>query len=484
MRLHITALTALLCTGAMFLSAAVGTAHEGASAEASATDLGSVDFPISCTSSAQLGFERGVALMHHMMYGQALEQFEKVAKDDSQCAMAHWGIAMTYFHPLWPPPRTSDLKQGLAAVEQAKTRNAPTDREKAYIAAAESFFGNWETIHHRTRRAAWEAAQENIYIAYPNDIEAGAFYALAHLSTAPKSDTTFAHQQKAGAQLEALHAKAPKHPGLFHYTIHAYDNPMLADRAVAVARGYNVLAPQIPHALHMPTHIFVRLGLWPEVIDWNTRSASAAITNTKQGAASFHRIHAQDYLIYAHLQQGQDAQAEGVLQAVNNTDTYQDSFASAYGIAAVQARSVLEHGEWDKAATLPLRTHQSFPWDKYPWFESITHFARGLGAARSGDLTAAQQAHTTLHDAYERTITAGQKYWAIQIDVQRQTVSSWMAYARGESDHALTMMSEAAALEDSVDKHPVTPGSVLPARELYGEMLLLTGKPKEALQAY
>ena len=326
MRNHMTAITAMLFASVLLLTAGSSAAHEEATSGASATNLGTVDFQISCTPSAQTGLERGVALMHHMMYEQALAQFEKVAKADARCAMAYWGVAMTYLHPLWVPPRPDDLKHGLAAVEQAKTRNAPTLREKAYIAAAESFFGKWETLDHSTRRTAWEAAQENIYIAHPEDIEAGAFYALAHLATAPKGDTTFAHQKKAGTILEALHAKAPKHPGLFHYTIHAYDNPMLAERAVAVARGYNVLTPQIPHALHMPTHIFVRLGLWPEVIDWNTRSASAAITNTKQGVASLHRIHAQDYLIYAYLQQGQDSTAEEVLQAVNTTATYQDSF--------------------------------------------------------------------------------------------------------------------------------------------------------------
>ena len=472
-----------ICVMIVALLTGVGMAQQ-ASTEAPMAVVGKVDFPISCGAEAQSGFEYGLALLHHMMYGQAEKAFAAVAKMAPDCAMAHWGVAMTWFHPLWAPPSKADLQKGQAAVEQAKALPAPTEREQAYIAAVEAFYTDWDTVDHATRIAAWEAAQEKIHKANPDDIDAGAFYALAHVATAPKADKTFAHQKAAGALLEALRAKAPEHPGLFHYTIHAYDNPMLASRALDVAQGYDKIAPEVPHALHMPTHIFVRLGIWPDTIDWNTRSAAAALKQSTGGVTSLHYIHALDYLMYAYLQQGQDKMAQEVLGQVNTVDNHQDSFASAYGIAAAQARYPLERGEWADAAKLPLRTHAAFPWEKYPQFESITYFARGLGAARSGDVAGAQQAVNKLDAFHAAAVDAGQTYWAVLVDAQRQTVGAWVALAEGKQDEALQSMRQAADLEDSVDKHPVTPGAVLPARELLGDMLALLEKPAEALAAY
>jgi tetratricopeptide (TPR) repeat protein len=446
--------------------------------------LGRVDFPISCSSTAQTKFERGLALLHNMMYAQAEKEFASVAELDPDCAMAYWGVAMTHLRPLWRVSREDELKKGSAAVKKARALNPPTERERAYIASLEAFYKDWKTVDHLRRIAAWEAAMEKVHEAYPEDIDARAFYSLAHMATAPKGDKTFAHQKKAGALMEGLLARAPEHPGLHHYTIHAYDNPVLASRAVDVARAYFKLAPDVPHALHMPTHIFVRLGLWPDVIDWNVRSAAAAKRQSVVGATSLHYPHAMDYLMYAYLQQGQDKMAEDVLHEINSVENYEDSFASAYGIAATQARYPLERRQWTDAAALEVRTHSSFPWDKYPWYESITYFARGLGAARSGDIQAARKAIETLDTFYKSSVDANKDYWAVLVDAQRKTVAAWVALAEGNKDQALKTMQEAAVLEDSVDKHPVTPGAVLPARELLGDMLVLLGKPAEAIEAY
>ena len=290
--------------------------------------------------------------------------------------------------------------------------------------------------------------------------------------------------QAEGALLDELFAKEPAHPGVLHYTIHAYDNPMLASRAIAAARAYDKIAPDVPHALHMPTHIFVRLGIWPDVISWNVRSAKAALKYPAGESVSHHYPHALDYLIYAYLQRTADKEAEETLQKIRKNDSYQKTFVSAYALAAIQARYALERRQWDSAAALEVLYSDSFPWETFPQIEAITYFARGLGAVRSNDAAAATIALEKLDTLYERTVTAGRGYWAVLVDAQRKTVGAWITYAEGKNDEALRMMREAADLEDSVDKHPVTPGAVLPARELLGDMLVLSGKPAEAIEAY
>jgi tetratricopeptide (TPR) repeat protein len=446
--------------------------------------LGKVDFPISCKPEVQGRFNQALALLHNMMYLQAEKGFESVASLDPDCAMAYWGVAMTLFHPLWAPPKEHELKIGSEAAQKAASLKPPTKREQAYIAAVNAFYRDWESTAHPARIAAWEKAQEKVFKDNPNDIDAGAFYALSHLATAPKGDKTFKHQEKAGQLLEKLRKKAPRHPGLFHYTIHAYDNPKFASLALEVAKGYDRIAPDAPHAQHMPSHIFVRMGMWTLVSEWNARSAASAKKQSRSRELSLHYIHAMDYLMYAYLQRSQDKMALATLDEINGVENYQDSFASAYGIAAAQARYPLERRQWAEAAKLPMRTHSMFPWDKYPQFEAITYFARGLGAARSGDTAGARSAIETLDTLYERTVRAGQGYWAVLVDAQRTTVAAWVAFSEGEKERALKVMRKAADLEDSVDKHPVTPGAVLPARELLGDMLLLLGNPGEATEAY
>jgi tetratricopeptide (TPR) repeat protein len=419
-----------------------------------------------------------------MMYAQAEKEFKAVAEIDPDCSMAYWGVAMTLFHPLWAPPNKDELQRGFDATQKALALKPATKREIAYVKAVEAFYKNWKSTDHPTRVANWEKGQKEVFDSYPEDIDAGAFYALSHLATAPKGDKNFTHQKEAGALLENLRVKAPMHPGLFHYTIHAYDNPLLADRAMEVAKGYDKIAPEAPHAQHMPSHIFVRMGLWSLSAEWNQRSAEAAKKQSKPGELSLHYIHAMDYLIYAYLQKVQDQKALDTLVTVNNVEKYQDSFASAYGIAAAQARYSLELRQWEKAANLKLRTHSTFPWDKYPGFEAITHFARGLGAGRSNDITKARASIKELDRLYGLTKKAGQDYWAVLVDSQRNTVAAWAAYSEGMTDNALQLMKKAANLEDSVDKHPVTPGAVLPARELLGDMLVLADKYEEAIDAY
>jgi tetratricopeptide (TPR) repeat protein len=483
MKLIKTALSILVFSVSLLLANATF-AKEKPEMAAAEGPLGKVDFPVSCGPAAQGQFNRALALLHNMMYRQAEREFEQAAELAPGCAMAHWGVAMTLFNPLWAEPKEDELRRGWNAVKKAEALEPPTGRERGYVAAVRAFFENWQTVNHAARIAAWEAAQKKVHLAYPDDVDAGALYALAHLATAPRADTTFSHQEEAGALLEKLHARAPEHPGVFHYTIHAYDNPRFAGRALEAARGYLKLAPDVPHAQHMPSHIFVRMGLWSDSIEWNARSAAAAMRQSGAEEVSLHYIHAMDYLIYAYLQRAEDDRARAALAEVNAVERYQDSFVTAYAVAAAQARYPLERRQWKEAAGLPLRTHAAFPWDKYPWHESLTYFARGLGAARSGDAAGARSAAETLGTFHERSVKAGQDYWAVLADAQRKTVAAWTAYAEGKKDRALGIMREAADLEDSVDKHPVTPGAVLPARELLGDMLLLMGKPGEALAAY
>ncbi len=481
----------ILIICALLLSISAGIAqhdhshHEDAPITVGTDALGKVNFPISGSEAAQQHFEKGLALLHHMMYVQAEKEFSALADMEPGCAMAYWGIAMTQFHPLWPgQPGEAELKQGWEAIQKAKSLNPPTEREQTYIAAVEAFYKDWQTIGHKERIAAWEAVQEKIYRQYPDDTDAAAFYALSHLATAPKADQEFIHQKEAGAILDKLFEKEPEHPGVLHYTIHAYDNPVLANRAVAAARAYDKIAPDVPHALHMPTHIFVRLGIWPDAISWNIRSAKAALKYPSHGSISHHYPHALDYLIYGYLQMAADKEAENVLKQILADDNYQKTFISAYALAAIPARYTLERQQWAAAAALEVRSPAAFPWEKFPGVETITHFARGLGAARSGNISAAQKSKERIDVLHQHIVEADQQYWAVLADAQRKTISAWIAFAEDKKDEALRIMREAADIEDSVDKHPVTPGAVLPARELLGEMLLLLNKPGEALAAY
>ncbi|SIR41361.1 tetratricopeptide repeat protein [Pontibacter lucknowensis] len=454
-------------------------------AQGHATKHGTVNLQTSCSEEAQRHFDTGLALMHHMMYEQAEQEFAAAAEAAPDCGMAQWGIAMSYIHPLWGERPSNDaLQKGQAAAESAQQQQNLTDKEKAYIKAVSRFYENWNNTSYADQLKAFEEGYKQVHEAYPDEVEAAAFYALGQLGTAPKTDKTFAKQKEAGALLEQLHASHPDHPGLFHYIIHAYDNPLLAHKAVNVSREYERIAPDVPHALHMPSHIFVRLGQWTDAVDWNIRSADAALRQSSEETVSMHYPHALDYMAYGYLQQGRDKKAQEVVEKMQAVSGYAPSFATAYALAAIPARHALERGKWEEAAALPVRSPENFTWYNYPNAEAITHFARGIGGARSGNIAVAEEALVALDKLRTQLSGSGDTYWASQAEAQHLAVQAWLEFKKGDKGKALAMMREAADKEDALDKHPVTPGAVLPARELLGDMLLLSKKPAEAMQAY
>ena len=465
--------------------------HSGAIAETADSygdNLGTVNFPVSCSETSQQRMERGVALLHHMTYTGARKVFESIRAAEPNCALAYWGIAMTYVHPLWlDPPNEEQLKLGLDLIELAKKRGPKTAREHAYIAALEAYYQNTPEGDQRARIERFEQAWNKVYHEFPEDLEAASFYALAHMATATSSDKSYRKQKKAGAIMEKILVQIPDHPGAHHYIIHAYDFPGLADRALKVARNYGKVAPEVPHALHMPTHIFTRLGLWQESIDWNRRSAAAAWKNKQDGAITMHYLHALDYLAYAYLQQLKDEKAKAVTETVLSlSGAFFDlnAEATAYALAAIPARYALERQEWEAAARLKPRKPASFQWgNRFSAFEATIHFARALGAARSGDTSSAKSALKEL-EALHAIVAQKNAYWAGQIRIQQLSAQAWLAFEEGKKADALHLMQQAAGLESSTEKHPVTPGEVLPARELLGDMLMELERPKEALTEY
>jgi tetratricopeptide (TPR) repeat protein len=467
-----------------------------AEAQPKGQQLGRVDFPVSCTAEAQREFEVGLAQLHHMMYGQAGDHFQAAAEADPACGMARWGIAMTSFQPLWNPTSDEDLERGRAAVAAAREIGAPTARERAYIEAVQAFFTDPDPAardrpaDHEARVLAWKEVQRRVHEADREDVDAAAFYALAKVAYAqtqfsPHEEPDYAVQRQAGALLLGYFDRHPDHPGLHHYLLHAYDSAELAQGAAEVAEAYDVLAPETPHALHMPSHIFVRLGRWEETAEWNERSAEAALRLVETDPrAAMHHIHALDYAMYAYLQMGDAGRAGETLDRVTTVETASPVLGSAYGLAAPQARFYLEQERWEDAARLEARRPEVIEWERVPAADALFHYARGLGAARTGDLerAAAERDHITL--AVHALRGHGDEYWAHMTEALGNAVEAWILYERGETDRALALMAEAADMEDSVEKHPITPGEVLPVRELYGDMLLLEGRREEAAAAY
>jgi tetratricopeptide (TPR) repeat protein len=391
---------------------------------------------------------------------------------------------MSNYHPLWAPPSPAELKRGWNAVEKAKAAGARADRERNYIAAIEVFYKDSEELDHRARALAYEKAMEQVYRRYPQDREAAIFYALSLLGTALPTDKSFANQKQAAEILNRVLPAEPEHPGVAHYIIHSFDYPQLAQLALPAARSYAKIAPSSPHALHMPTHIFTRLGLWQESIQSNLASAAAAknhVAKTHPGAASFDQLHAMDYLAYAYLQGAEDQKAKGVFDELSRISKLDlENFAAAYAFAAIPARYTLERRRWAEAAKLSLHP-VAFPWKQFPYAEANIYFARAVGAARSGDTTAARREVEKLAAIRQALVQAKDAYWADQVEIQRRAASAWLALAEGDRQKALELMRSAADLEDSTEKHPVTPGSILPAREMLGDLLLETGQPAKAL---
>ncbi len=439
--------------------------------------LGKVSFPVSCDPSVQPQFSSAVAMLHSFWYEKASDTFAAVAEKDPMCGMAYWGIAMTYYHPIWQAPGPADLKAGTASVEKAKLAGAKTQREQDYIAAIETFYRDADKLDHRTRALAYEKAMDQLQARYSDDHEAAIFHALALLATAPPTDKTYVNQKKAGAILEPLFVEQPEHPGIAHYIIHAYDYPPLAQRALDAARRYAKIAPDSPHALHMPSHIFTRLGLWQESIDSNLVSAASAQKNKAPG----NELHAKDYLIYAYLQGAQDREAKRALEAPPPGRPDDAQYMNwLYAMGTSPARYAVERHRWAEAAALPVPPN-TFPGGRWAWTEANLHFARALGASHTGKTEAARKDVQQLASLRDTLTQGNDKYWADQVDIQRESAAAWITLAEGKREDALRQMRSAAEHEDSTDKHNVTPGVILPAREQLGEMLLELKQPAQAM---
>jgi tetratricopeptide (TPR) repeat protein len=457
-------------------------------AAARAERLGTVNFPTSCSPAAQTQFDRALALLHSFWFAEAIRGFQAAAQADPSCGIAHWGAAVAWLgNPLAGPPPGTRLREGAAAVERAKAAGARTPRERDYIAAIGVFYRDHDTVDHRTRALAYEQAMAALARQHPADSEATIFYALALNVTLDPGDKTYTNQLEAASLLEPIFAAQTDHPGVAHYLIHSYDFPPLAAKGLAAARRYAGIAPSAPHALHMPSHIFTRLGHWQESIDSNRASAEAAKSELRQAnleAGSYNALHAMDYMVYAALQLGKDAEARAILDEIRRIDKVDvEHFAAAFAFAAIPARYTLERRQWGGAAELALHP-ATLSWSKFPQAESILWFARGVGAARGGDAAGARRDLVRLEALRDGLVGAKNTYWAEQTEIQRLAVAAWIARAEGRNDEALALMRQAAAREDATEKHPVTPGPIQPAREMLGELLLDLGQPGPALAEF
>jgi tetratricopeptide (TPR) repeat protein len=453
---------------------------------AGAQQLGTVHFASSCNQAAQGDLDRAVALLRSFEFSNAIAGFKAALRDDTTCGLAYWGIALSQ----WSNPFASGLKDrsqlqaGQAAVELGKRTGAKTERERDYIAAVASLFADMEGTSQHARLIAYRDRMKALAAKYPTDHEAQIFYALAIAESEDPADKTYAGRLKAGAILESLFEEEPNHPGLAHYIIHTYDVPPLAPRALAAARRYSEIAPDAPHALHMPSHTFTRLGDWQDSINSNLAAAAAA----RREGETAEELHASDCLVYAYLQTGQDEAAHRVLDSLPEIASRFDPAkiiggaagpsVGYFALAAIPPRCALEHGDWKQAASLsPSET-------PFPHTQAMTWFARGLGSARIGEAKQANQAADQLKQIREQLAKSGEAYWALQVQIEEAEVRAWAMLAQGRKDEALRSMESAATLEDGTEKSAVTPGPLAPAHELYGEMLLQADQPVSALAQF
>lgn len=446
--------------------------------------LGTVDFRVSCEEAARPAFDRALGLMHHMMYVEARAAFETVVEKDPQCAMGYWGIATTLFQPLWGTrPSADELKLGWSMIEKAKALEPAADREQHLVAATEAYFSP-EASGVRERLDRWAQGMEEAYRAHPQDHDIAALYALSRLARAQGAEDRGALHDEAEEILRGIYEEVPDHPGAVHYTIHATDADGRAERALDIVRTYGEIAPQVPHALHMPSHIYVRLGEWEKVIDWNVRSAEAALNYPVAGAVSHHYPHATDYILYAYLQQGNDEDAWAIVEQTVAKERFQPSFISAFHLSAMPARYAVERRQWEEAAALEPRSPENLPWDEALWAQGLTWLARGLGSVHTGDPDGAAEAHGRLVDLRDRAQSAGDEQFAVYIEVDRRILAGWIARQQGDPEEAIRLIRSAGELESTTEKHPVTPGALLPPYEALGDLLMELGRPDEALAAY
>lgn len=462
-------------------------------ADALGVKLGTIQFAVSGNAAARDRVVRGVKLLHHMMYIEADREFAAALAADPACAIAYWGRAMTIIHPLWTDvPEPADLQRGAELVRAGLACPPRTAREHAYLTALEACFGAAAPRDYVGRLKALDDAWAKVAADFPDDLDAAAFSALFHLAPArflPK-DKSHRIQLAAGTIIQGILARLPEHPGAQHYKIHAFDFPLLADRALEICDRYGGIAPDVPHALHMPSHIYTRRGLWEKSIEFNLRSAAAAQKlNAGTGMINIHQPHAYDYLVYAYLQRGQYGRAEAIrreILAMTGSFHVPSRSAIAFAFAAIPARCALEREDWAAAAKIEPRLPASFPWgDDLPYCDSIVHFARAIGAVRSGDLAKTRRQIETLELLHRRiALRQAGSYWALQAETQVLAARGWLRLKEGNPDEAVALMRRSAELEATAEKEAVTPGEVRPAGELLGDMLLELKRPGEALAAY
>jgi len=451
--------------------------------------LGTVNFPTSCNEAAQKSISRGVALLHSFGYEESRVAFAGAAKADPECAIAYWGTARSWYHPVWAPPSPEELKKGADALGLAVKAAKQDARERAYIEALAVFYKDWQTVDHPTRAKNYEAALGAVAARYPGDDEAAIFDALQLVAIGYlyPTDKSYAWQKKGSEILNRVLPRHAQHPGVAHYIIHAVDYPTTAELGLKAARAYAAIAPDSPHALHMPSHVFTRLGMWDDSVTSNIASAKSAIAQAQRlhgGGGSFDELHALDYLVYAYLQQAKDTSAKKVLARMQEIKALDENqFAAAYAFAAAPARWALERRDWKAAASLETSPAR-FPWSRFRNIEALVFYARAIGAARAGDAAGARRAADAIV-AIRKELPATRDYdWSGSIGAQWETADALIAWADGKKSEGLRLLRLAADHEDAVDKHPVTPGALLPVREILADLLLESGTAAEALKEY
>jgi tetratricopeptide (TPR) repeat protein len=468
---------------AVFLCVCVAPADDDAHHHENVTpeQLGTVHFPTSCVIQVQAQFERGVALLHSFWYEEAEKQFNQIIQEDPRCAMAHWGVAMSLWHELWNHPDRKTIKKGLAEVNKAKRMHSTDDRERGYISAIDAFYSGSKGRDYHDRAIAYTKVMETNYQRHPEDREGAAFYALALLASAPDQDTTFANQKKAGAILEILFAQEPNHPGIAHYIIHSYDSPQLAEMGLAAARAYAKIAPAAPHALHMPSHIFARLGLWQDDIDSNLASIAATRkTAAMHMGGESHQFHAMDFLEYAYLQSGREADAQRLIDEIKamppmKDDMYGSDFdPRTYSLVVFPARYSLELHRWREAASLPLVPGANIG------DNAITYWARAIGAVRSGNPAEARKDIAEIVSIRKTLVRQKKAGFIDYIDADKKEAEAWLAYAEGNRDQALKTLRTIAEKQEAEGDEPLA----IPAREMLADMLTDMNQPAQALAEY
>lgn len=455
----------------------------GSGAEA----FGSVDFSQACADEVRDDFNLATALLHSFEYTEAEKVFARVIEKDPQCLMAYWGAAMSNFHPLWAPPSPAELKKGSGIIRLARQIDDAPGLQREYLNAIAAFYEQWQELDHRTRVQKFAEASRQLYEKFPDDREAAIFYALALNAAADPADKTFKNQKKAGQILDALFAKYPAHPGIAHYIIHNYDYPELAASGLPAARKYASIAAASAHAQHMPSHIFTRLGLWEESIDANAKSVSAAQCYAESSGMKGHwdeELHGIDYLVYAYLQNGNDDEALKQVEYLRSIEEVSPmNFKVAYCFAAAPARYAVERKDWKAAANLELHP-ATFPWEKYAWESGNLYFSRALGNIHTKQLPKAKSDLAKLQELHTKLVAENEKYKANLILIQVKIIDGWVQFAEGNKGKGIQLLTEAADLEDATSKHPVTPGEIIPARELLADMYLAAGDYEKAISAY